>query len=74
MIVCPGGGASGSMMLEDLMDKLHFRGKPKIVDLTSQRKLADKVRSLALYTETHAKAVREKHVLHLSPLVAQASV
>ena len=26
------------------MDKVGFRGKPKIVDLTSQRKLADKVR------------------------------
>ncbi len=25
------------------MDKLHFRGKPKIVDLTSERRLADKV-------------------------------
>ena len=43
-VACSGGGASGSMMLEDLMDKVGFRGKPKIVDLTSQRKLADKVR------------------------------
>ena len=44
MVACSGGDASGSMMLEDLMDKVGFRGKPKIVDLTSQRKLADKVR------------------------------
>ena len=39
---CVGGGASGSMMLEDLMESIEFRGKPKVVDLTSQRKLADK--------------------------------
>ena len=39
---CVGGGASGSMMLEDLMESIKFRGKPKVVDLTSQRKLADK--------------------------------
>ncbi|KAL4431591.1 hypothetical protein ABPG77_001433 [Micractinium sp. CCAP 211/92] len=38
-----GGGASGSSDLDGLMDKIPFRGKPKIVDLTSQRKLADKV-------------------------------
>ncbi|KAL4459000.1 hypothetical protein ABPG75_013865 [Micractinium tetrahymenae] len=41
-----GGGASGSSDLDSLMDKIPFRrepGKPKIVDLTSQRKLADKV-------------------------------
>jgi hypothetical protein len=31
------------MMLEDLMDRIKFRGKPKIVDLTSERRLADKV-------------------------------
>ncbi|KAK9864148.1 hypothetical protein WJX84_001573 [Apatococcus fuscideae] len=37
------GGASGSASLEKLMDKLPFRPKPKIVDLTSKRKLADKV-------------------------------
>lgn len=30
-------------MLEDLMERIEFRGKPKIVDLTSQRRLADKV-------------------------------
>ena len=30
------------MMLEDLMESIEFRGKPKVVDLTSQRKLADK--------------------------------
>ena len=44
MVACSGADASGSMMLEDLMDKVGFRGEPKIVDLTSQRKLADKVR------------------------------
>lgn len=40
-----GGGASGSATLESLMDKLPFRGRgrPKIVDLTSERKVADKV-------------------------------
>lgn len=40
-----GGGASGSATLESLMDKIPLRGKgrPKIVDLTSQRKLADKI-------------------------------
>lgn len=40
-----GGGASGSATLESLMDKVPFRGKgrPKIVDLTSERKLADKI-------------------------------
>ena len=42
------GGASGSASLEKLMDKLPFRAKPKIVDLTSERKLADRVRSTAL--------------------------
>ena len=29
------------------MEKVGFRGKPKIVDLTSQRKLADKVRCMS---------------------------
>ncbi|CAL8469133.1 g8674 [Coccomyxa elongata] len=38
-----GGGASGSATLETLMDKMPFRPKPKVVDLTSERKLADKV-------------------------------
>ncbi|BDA45127.1 DEAD-box ATP-dependent RNA helicase 13 [Coccomyxa sp. Obi] len=38
-----GGGASGSATLETLMDKMPFRPKPKVVDLTSDRKLADKV-------------------------------
>jgi hypothetical protein len=38
-----GGGATGSASLDSLMDKIPFRAKPKIVDLTSQRKLADKV-------------------------------
>ncbi len=38
-----GGGATGSASLDSLMDKIPFRAKPKIMDLTSQRKLADKV-------------------------------
>lgn len=38
-----GGGASGSSTLESLMDKIAFRGLPKVVDLTSKRKLADQV-------------------------------
>lgn len=38
-----GGGAVGSASLDSLMDRVPFRAKPKIVDLTSQRKLADKV-------------------------------
>ncbi|KAG7669560.1 hypothetical protein Ndes2526B_g05899 [Nannochloris sp. 'desiccata'] len=40
-----GGGASGSATLESLMDKVPFlgHGKPKIVDLTSDRKVADKI-------------------------------
>jgi len=42
-------------MLDDLMDRLEFRGKPKIVDLTSQRKLADKVQ---LYSATACHHVR----------------
>lgn len=39
-----GGGASGSATLETLMDRLPLRAKPKIADLTSDRKLADRVR------------------------------
>ncbi|PRW59446.1 DEAD-box ATP-dependent RNA helicase 13 isoform A [Chlorella sorokiniana] len=38
-----GGGASGSSDLDALMDKIPFRGKPKIVDLTSARRLAERV-------------------------------
>ena len=40
-----GGGASGSATLESLMDQIPFlgRGKPKVVDLTSDRKIADKI-------------------------------
>ena len=38
-----GGGQAGSASLDSLMDRVPFRAKPKIVDLTSQRKLADKV-------------------------------
>ncbi len=52
-------------MLEDLMDKLQFRGKPKIVDLTSQRKLADKVRYLSLHRERPAEAEAMRGVLLL---------
>lgn len=44
-----GGGASGSATLETLMDRMPFRPKPKIVDLTSERKLADKARSLLTF-------------------------
>ena len=39
-----GGGASGSASLEALMGSLSFRGKPKVADLTSARRLADRVR------------------------------
>ena len=39
-----GGGSSGSVTLENLMEKISFGHKPKIVDLTSKRRLADKVR------------------------------
>jgi len=38
------GGASGGATLENLMDRLVFRGEPKIVDLTTERKLASKVK------------------------------
>ena len=38
-----GGGSSGSATLDRLMDKIPFGPKPKIVDLTSDGKLADKV-------------------------------
>ena len=53
-IRCPGGGASGSIMLEGLMERLSFRGKPKIADLTSSRKLADKVRAAVHCAPTKA--------------------
>lgn len=40
-----GGGASGSASLEKLIDTLPFssKAKPKIVDLTSDRRIADKI-------------------------------
>jgi len=38
-----GGGSSGSATLDRLMEQIPFGPKPKIVDLTSDRKLADKV-------------------------------
>ena len=38
-----GGGASNSSTLETLMDQVPLGPKPKIVDLTSERRLADKV-------------------------------
>lgn len=43
-----GGGAGGNTAsLEGLMDKLPFKdGKPKIVDLTSERKVAEKVQEV----------------------------
>lgn len=40
-----GGGQSGSTSLEALMERLRFRGKPCIADLTSARRLADKARA-----------------------------
>eukprot|EP00887_Chlorella_sp_A99_P006649 scaffold3.g6649.t1 len=43
-----GGGASGSSTLESSMDKVPMGPKPKIVDLTSRRRLADKARCAAL--------------------------
>lgn len=44
MLLCVGGGgSSGSATLDRLMDQIPFGPKPKIVDLTSDRKLADKV-------------------------------
>ena len=40
-----GGGASGSATLESLMDEVPFlgHGKPKVVDLTSNKRVADKI-------------------------------
>jgi hypothetical protein len=40
-----GGGTGGGATLESLMERIGFRSKPKIADLTSNRKLADKARS-----------------------------
>ena len=55
-----GGGAGGnSASLETLMDKLKFRGRPKVVDLTSERKVAEKVQE-----------VRDPSHLLQAPLVA----
>ena len=45
------------------MEKLQFRGKPKIVDLTSQRKLADKVQSLLLHGDRPAETMHDMHVI-----------
>ena len=41
-----GGGSSGSASLGDLMDRVPFAGahRPKVVDLTTERRLADRVR------------------------------
>jgi hypothetical protein len=38
-----GGGSSGAATLEGLMERIAFRGEPAVVDLTTQRKLADRV-------------------------------
>ena len=42
-----GGGSSGSVTLENLMEKISFGHKPKIADLTSKRRLADKVGNIS---------------------------
>ncbi len=34
-----GGGAGGSATLESLMNRLVFRGRPRVVDLTTERKV-----------------------------------
>ena len=47
-----GGGSSGSATLDRLMDTIPFGPKPKIVDLTSDRKLADKVLTCCCITHT----------------------
>lgn len=38
------GGSSGSGGLQTLMDTIPFRPRPKVVDLTAERKLGEKVR------------------------------
>ncbi|DBB02933.1 TPA: hypothetical protein ACH3X1_013532 [Trebouxia sp. C0004] len=43
-----GGGSSGSATLDRLMEQIPFGPKPKVVDLTSKRKLADKVEEACL--------------------------
>lgn len=37
------GGATGSGTFQSLIDRLHFRGKPKVADLTKSQGLSDKV-------------------------------
>ena len=49
-----GGGASGSATLESIMEKLTFGPKPKIVDLTSERRIADKVNCNFLFDASSA--------------------
>mmetsp|Transcript_26649 Transcript_26649/g.67030 ORF Transcript_26649/g.67030 Transcript_26649/m.67030 type:complete len:863 (+) Transcript_26649:124-2712(+) len=45
------GGAGGNTAhLEALMDKINFRGRPKVIDLTSASRIADKVHEC--YAET----------------------
>lgn len=51
-----GGGSSGSATLDRLMDTIPFGAKPKIVDLTSDRKLADKVLTCCCITHAHTHA------------------
>lgn len=38
-----GGGSSGAATLEGLMGRVAFRGEPAVVDLTTEKKLADRV-------------------------------
>ena len=73
MCVCVsgGGGSSGSVTLDRLMDKIPFGPKPKIVDLTSDRKLADKVCALhaSLYAQCYALATQQIYAQsHAAPM------
>ncbi|GBF94480.1 DEAD-box ATP-dependent RNA helicase [Raphidocelis subcapitata] len=43
-----GGGSSGAATLEGLMGRVPFRGEPAIVDLTTERKLADRVEEASI--------------------------
>ena len=42
------GGSTGSATLESLMDRVPFHNRPKIVDLTTETKLADGIRETQL--------------------------
>eukprot|EP00884_Botryococcus_braunii_P003437 jgi/Botrbrau1/13094/Bobra.0187s0053.1 len=43
------GGATGSGSFQSLIDRLSFRGKPKVADLTKSQGLPDKVQEAVLY-------------------------